>query len=357
MLCPSQAHLLACGVGCARSKVLLYGRPGFRIALKRPLIEWAMSRVHPSVWRKLRQLYHVVRESHREAMTGQHAAPLMVDPEHLGVTFIGHSSFLVQMAGKNLLIDPVFAKRLILLRRARRPGLRIADLPPVDAVLLTHAHMDHLNVPSLRKIVRHAKRLTGVAPEVIVPKGVGDLVEKLGFRSVTELQWWQSATLEADLPEQQIRITMTPAKHWGARMFSDTHRHFGGYVLEGGGHRVYHSGDTASFNGFREIGARLQPQVALLPIGAYFPDSYRAVHTSPEDALQAFVDLRTAATMIPMHFGTFPLGREPMGEPPTRLLAAAQRAGIADRIRVLAEGETLQLHAQADHRRVALLDR
>ena len=316
-----------------------------------------MSRVHPPVWRKLKQLYGVVRESHRTPMTGEPAEPLLVQPEQLGITFIGHSSFLIQIAGRNLLVDPVFATRLVLLRRARRPGLRIADLPPVDAVLLTHAHMDHLNIPSLRRIVRHAKRLTGVAPQAIVPRGVGDLVEKLGFRSVTELEWWQTTTLDADTPEQQVSVTMTPCKHWGARMFNDTHRHFGGYVMAGAGHSVYHSGDSAYFPGFRQIGASLQPQVALLPIGAYFPDSYRAVHTSPEEALQAFLDLRTAGTMIPMHFGTFPLGREPMSEPPVRLVAAAQQAGVADRVRVLREGETLELHAQADQRRVALLDR
>ena len=291
-------------------------------------------------------------------MTGQPVQPNLVQPEGLGITFIGHSSFLIQMAGRNILVDPVFATRLILLRRARRPGVRIADLPPIDAVLLTHAHMDHLNVPSLRRIVRHAKRLTGVAPQAIVPSGVSDLVEKLGFRSVTELEWWQSTSLEADSPEQQIQVTMTPCKHWGARMFSDTHRHYGGYVLRGGGHSLYHSGDTAYFNGFREIGRRLQPEIALLPIGAYFPDSYRAVHTSPEDALQGFFDLRTATTLIPMHFGTFPLGKEPMGEPPVRLLAAAEKAGIADRVRVLTEGETLEVqHAPAHQRRVEVLDR
>ena len=299
-----------------------------------------MSRVHPSVWRKLKQMWSVVRESHRQPLAGSPVEPNLVQPEQLGVTFIGHSSFLIQMAGRNLLIDPVFATRLILLRRARRPGVRIADLPPIDAVLLTHAHMDHLNVPSLRKIVRHAKRLTGVAPQAIVPRGVRDLVEKLGFRNVTELEWWQSTNLEADAPEQQIQVTMTPCQHWGARMFSDTHRHYGGYVLRGGGHSVYHSGDTAYFAGFREIGRQLQPEIALLPIGAYYPDSYRAVHTSPEEALQGFLDLQTATTMIPMHFGTFPLGKEPMSEPPVRLVAAAGRAGLADRVRVLAEGET-----------------
>jgi L-ascorbate metabolism protein UlaG (beta-lactamase superfamily) len=303
-------------------------------------------RPHPSVLRKLRQLWGVVRESHRTPLQGKPNPPKLVDPEQLGITFIGHSSFLVQIAGRNLLIDPVFATRLILLRRQRHPGILIDHLPPIDAVLLTHAHMDHLNLPSLRRIIRHAKKLTGVAPQAIVPAGVRDLVENLGFRSVTELEWWQSTTLDTDAEDLPVEVTMTPARHWGARMFKDTHRHFGGYVIAGAGHSVYHSGDTAYFNGFHEIGRRLQPQIALLPIGAYFPDSYRAVHTSPEEGLQAFLDLETATTMIPMHYGTFPLGREPMSEPPIRLMAAAKQAGITDRVDVLGEGETFVVKQQ-----------
>lgn len=298
---------------------------------------------HPSVLRKLRQLWNVVRESHRQPMLGKPNPPKLVDPEELGVTFIGHSSFLIQIAGRNVLVDPVFATRLILLRRARRPGVEIAHLPPIDAVLLTHAHMDHLNLPSLRQIVRHAKKLTGVAPEAIVPRGVSDLVAKVGFRKVTELEWWGKTSLEGD----DVIVTMTPAKHWGARMFSDTHRLFGGYVIEGAGHSVYHSGDTAYFNGFHEIGRRLQPEIALLPIGAYYPDSYRAVHTSPEEGLQAFLDLESATTMIPMHYGTFPLGKEPMDEPPVRLMAAAKKLGVADRVDVMSEGETFVVKTAA----------
>jgi L-ascorbate metabolism protein UlaG (beta-lactamase superfamily) len=123
-------------------------------------------------------------------------------------------------------------------------------------------------------------------------------------------------------------------------MFRDTHRGFGGYVLEASGApAIYHSGDTAYFNGFAEIGRRLHPDIALLPIGAYYPDSYRSVHTSPEEALQGFVDLR-AGTMIPMHYNTFRLGREPMREPLTRLLAAAERGGLRDQVLPLGEGET-----------------
>ena len=123
-------------------------------------------------------------------------------------------------------------------------------------------------------------------------------------------------------------------------MFKDTHRGFGGYVIESAsGPTIYHSGDTAYFGGFAEIGRRLRPEIALLPIGAYFPDSYRAVHTSPEEALQAFVDLK-ADLMIPMHYGTFRLGREPMEEPLPRLMRAAERAGVGDRVAALGEGES-----------------
>jgi L-ascorbate metabolism protein UlaG (beta-lactamase superfamily) len=124
-------------------------------------------------------------------------------------------------------------------------------------------------------------------------------------------------------------------------MFKDTHRGFGGYVIRSGNRSIYHSGDTAYFDGFAEIGRRLAPEVALLPIGAYFPDSYRSVHTSPEEAVHGFVELG-ARMMVPMHYGTFRLGREPMDEPLKRLRAEAARLGIADRVRVLEEGETLR---------------
>jgi L-ascorbate metabolism protein UlaG (beta-lactamase superfamily) len=284
---------------------------------------------------KLRQLWRLVRESHAKPLEGEPRKPAMVGAGEQAVTFIGHSSFLVQMKGLGVLIDPVFATRLILLRRQRRAGVRVKDLPAIDAVLLTHAHMDHLNRPSLRAVTRAMRRRGLRAPVVIVPNGVEDLVADLGFSRVVELRWWESAEVDG------LRVTATPARHWGARMFSDTHRGFGGYGLEAeGAEAVYHSGDTAYFDGFAEIGRRLAPKIALLPIGAYSPDSYRSVHTSPEEALQGFVDLR-AETMVPMHYNTFRLGREPMDEPLTRLQMAAARGGLLGKVRVLAEGERL----------------
>ena len=282
---------------------------------------------------KMQSLGTLVGESAFRPMTGESKKPLLVSPEELAVTFIGHSSFLVQIAGRKLLMDPVFAERLIALRRLRRPGVRIKELPAIDIVFLSHAHMDHLNRPSLRRIVAHTLKMTGRAPIAVVPWGVEDLVSDLGFARVVTLEWWQTKSISG------LEITMTPCKHWGARFFKDTHRGFGGYVIRGGGHTLYHSGDTAYFDGFAKIGERLKPEIALLPIGAYSPDSYRGVHTCPEEALQAFLDLG-ARQMIPMHYGTFRLSQEPMEEPVERLMAAARRAGVAASVCVLPEGDT-----------------
>jgi L-ascorbate metabolism protein UlaG (beta-lactamase superfamily) len=283
---------------------------------------------------KLRQLWRLVRESHAQPLAGEPIVPPVIATDETAITFIGHSSFLIQTAGRALLIDPVFATRLILLRRQRHPGVRISDLPPIDAVLLTHAHMDHLNRPSLKAVLREMRRRGLPAPIVIVPRGVEDLVHDLGFSQIEALEWWETARLT------DLTVTAVPARHWGARMFRDTHRGFGGYVLRSeSGPALYHSGDTAYFSGFKEIGVRLRPEIALLPIGAYFPDSYRAVHTSPEEALRAFVELK-ARVMIPMHYNSFRLGREPMNEPLPRLLDAATRMGVNNQVVALGEGES-----------------
>jgi L-ascorbate metabolism protein UlaG (beta-lactamase superfamily) len=313
------------------------GAPNSRFVHQQGMSALRMRR--PFVITKLGQVTRVAWESHQHPISGVSQKPISVGAGELGVMFQGHSSFLLQFGGAdgttNVLVDPVFATRLVVLRRQRKPGVRIDDLPPIDVILLTHAHMDHLNRPTLRLVVRATRRKTGRAPIAVVPNGVEDLVATLGFAEVRSLGWWQSTEAAG------LKVTLTPAKHWGARMINDTHRLFGGYVLEdASGQKVYHSGDTAYFDGFREIGRRLRPQTALLPIGAYFPDSYRAVHTSPEEALQGFVDLG-ASVMVPMHYGTFPLGREPMEEPPVRLMADAERRGLVDRVRILGEGDTL----------------
>jgi len=264
---------------------------------------------------------------------GESHKPVLVANGQMGVTFIGHASFFLQIGSENIAIDPNFARWLFVLKRLRQPGVKVRDLPPIDLVLITHAHFDHLHRPSLRALVHHTKQYRGSAPTIVVPEHVFDLVSDLGFRDVVELNWWNSYR------HRNVTITHVPSRHWGARILRDAHRGYGGYVLRDGKHSVYHAGDTAYFSGFREIGMRLSPQVALLPIGAYNPPQFRNVHTSPGDATRAFLDLNSR-WMVPMHYGTFRLSHEPMEEPLELLDEEARKAGIRDRVLVLPEGIT-----------------
>lgn len=257
--------------------------------------------------------------------TGHHKRPAFprLTKGNAALTWIGHASFLVQFTDLNVLIDPNFANWLFLLKRIKRTGLKIDDLPPIDLVLLTHAHFDHFHKPTLRRLP---------APKIgVMPWGVGDLARGLGFERIIELQVWESFT-HADWT-----VTLTPCKHWGARTLRDEHRGYGGFILAHQGRTVYHAGDSAYFDGFQEIGRRFAPEIALLPIGAYYPDSFRNVHMGPDEAIRVFFDLR-AKWLIPMHFGAFKLSFEDLEEPPRWLEALAHEHGLKDQIKILEEG-------------------
>src|SRR4051812_1431707 len=179
-----------------------------------------------TIRRKAKQFGTLVKHSALTKRTGVTRKPEIAKPSQLGVTFIGHSSFLIQVGGKNFVVDPNFAKWLFVLKRLRRPGLRIADLSPIDAVLVTHAHFDHLHRPSLRAIARSTFRKTGKRPAIIVSRNMKDLVFDLGFSEVIELDWWETTKIG------NVEVTATPANHWGARIIRDMHRGFGGFVLK-----------------------------------------------------------------------------------------------------------------------------
>jgi len=279
------------------------------------------------------QFGHLVRHSAVTPLSGETHHPRFAVNGELAVTFIGHASFFVQIGGRSVLIDPNFARWLFVLKRLRRPGLRVRDLPPIDLVLVSHAHFDHLHRPSLRAIVHQTLRERGTAPAIIVPSHVSDLVSDLGFSEIIEMDWWNNSR------QGNLSITHVPSRHWGARILKDSHRGYGGFVLKAGKHSVYHAGDTAYFAGFHEIGRRLSPELALLPIGAYNPPAFRNVHTNPADATRAFLDLN-ARWMVPMHYGTFRLSHEPMDEPLQLLEKEARAAGISDRVVVMEEGVT-----------------
>ena len=288
---------------------------------------------NPALRRRARQFGRLVRRSVVTPRTGEIHRPALVTNGELGLTFIGHASFFVQIGGLNVLIDPNFARWLFVLKRLRQPGIYVRDLPAIDLVLVTHAHFDHLHRPSLRAIVQQTRRQRSAPPSIIVPHHVFDLVSDLGFEDVIEVDWWNSYR------HRDVTVTHVPSRHWGARIIKDSHRGYGGYVLRSGKHSVYHAGDTAYFAGFREIGQRLCPELALLPIGAYNPPSFRNVHANPADATRAFLDLN-ARWMVPMHYGTFRLSHEPMDEPLQLLEKEAAAAGVRDRVLVLQEGVT-----------------
>jgi L-ascorbate metabolism protein UlaG (beta-lactamase superfamily) len=288
---------------------------------------------NPVLRKRAQQFGRLVRRSAVTPRIGQTHKPKLVNNGDLGVTFIGHASFFVQIGGQNVLIDPNFARWLFVLKRLRQPGVQVRDLPPIDLVLVTHAHFDHLHRPSLRAIVQQTRRLRGRPPIIVVPNQVFDLVSDLGFDDVVELDWWNSYR------HRGLTVTHVPSRHWGARILKDSHRGYGGYVLRDREHSIYHAGDTAYFPGFREIGERLAPELALLPIGAYNPPSFRNVHASPADATRAFLDLKSR-WMVPMHYGTFRLSHEPMEEPLQLLQQEAKAAGIESRVIVLEEGVT-----------------
>jgi L-ascorbate metabolism protein UlaG (beta-lactamase superfamily) len=244
----------------------------------------------------------------------------------VALTWIGHASFLIGFNDLNVLVDPNFANWLILLKRVRRAGLRIEHLPPIDLVLLSHAHRDHFHKPSLRRLA---------SPRIaVMPWGVGELTRDLDFERVIELDWWETFT------HRDWHVTLVPSKHWGARTLRDHHRGYGGFVLEHQGRRIYHAGDSAYFEGFREIGRHFAPELALLPIGAYHPEGLRNVHMGPDEAVRAFKDLR-AKWLVPMHYGTFKLSFEDLEEPPRRLRELGRQEKITRQIRFLDEGRPL----------------
>jgi L-ascorbate metabolism protein UlaG (beta-lactamase superfamily) len=247
--------------------------------------------------------------------------------EGFRLTWLGHASWLLQVAGCSLLIDPVLSERISgVIRRNVAPGLRVEQLPPIDGCLVTHNHYDHLDLPTLKK----------VGAPVWAGQGTAKLLRNAGL-AAHEMEWWSSARIGS------ATAHFVPSQHWSRRgLFDMNEMLWGGFVVEGDGARVYHSGDTAYFPGFIEIGQRFRNLgAAMLPIGAYDPPWFmESQHMNPEQATQAFLDLG-AKDFLAMHWGTFKLTDEPLNEPPQRLKTEWQRLGIAfARLHILPVGGT-----------------
>ncbi|MFD7071013.1 MBL fold metallo-hydrolase [Streptomyces sp. NPDC059913] len=233
------------------------------------------------------------------------------------VTWAGHAGWIVRTGGLTVLTDPVWSRRILGTPARITPvGVRWEDLPPVDAVVISHNHYDHLDAPTLRRLPRDTP--------LLVPAGLGRWCRRRRFTHVTELDWWEAVELGG------VRFDFVPAHHWSRRTLTDTCRSlWGGWIIGApGGRRVHFAGDTGYGHWFTEIGRR-HPGIdlTLLPIGAYEPRWWLGdVHLDPEEAVLAYRDLGARA-MAPMHWATFLLSAEPVLEPLTRLRTAWERAG------------------------------
>ena len=265
--------------------------------------------------------------------------PPSLDGAAASVTFIGHSTMLIQTPAGNILTDPMYSQRAGPLnfvgpRRVRQPAVRFDDLPPISTVLLSHNHYDHCDLRTLRMLARRFD------PVVVTPLGNSPLVRSAGIRRIEERDWWQEATIPP------FAITLTPAHHFSARTPFDRNRAlWSGFVLAAGGVRIFFAGDTAYAPFFTEIRRRLGPiDLALLPIGAYEPRWFmRVVHMNPAEAVQAHLDLESPLS-IGMHFGTFQLTTEGIDEPLRALEEACRARDVTpQQFRTLRFGESATL--------------
>jgi N-acyl-phosphatidylethanolamine-hydrolysing phospholipase D len=287
----------------------------------------------------LRRAYHsfAAREG-RAAGVGNDGAFLRENARHSvpTVTWIGHATVLVQMDHVSLLSDPIWSERaspvgFVGPRRLLAPGVALEDLPPIDAVLVSHNHYDHLDLGSLAALARRDPRT-----RFLVPLGNAALLREAGVERVEELDWGESTDVRG------VAVHCLPAQHWSQRGLTDKNRAlWASWAAVGPGRRFYFAGDSGYFDGFAKIGAALGPfDLAAIPIAAYEPDAMmRQAHLDPEQAERAGRDVR-ARRVLGIHWGTFDLADEPQDEPPRRFLDAAAAAGAPESAWILPVGET-----------------
>jgi len=263
------------------------------------------------------------------------------DPSRIQLTWIGHSSFLIQHQGRNVLTDPIFGDCLtpvpgLRMRRCTPPGLLFEQLPPIHDVLISHCHYDHLDAPTITRL--------GVLSSVThfwVPSGLGDWFQRKQILRYQELAWWKSAIMDGGM-----EIHSVPAQHFAARGPFDRNRtHWCGWILQSGSRTIYFAGDTGYCPGFREIGERFGGvDLALSPIGAYRPRwLMQSMHVNPFEAVKIHQDVRSHFS-VACHWGTFRLTDEPLREPPSLLQAALREQNLSSKnFGVLSPGETIAI--------------
>ena len=284
---------------------------------------------------------------HTEADVVTPSLPENVEPGKVAATFVGHSTFLLQFAGGlNALTDPVWSERVSPVkfagpRRVRRPAVRFEDLPPIQLVLVSHGHYDHMDLATLRRLDQT------FAPEFVTGLGNREFLQGKGLRRVVELDWWDGHVTEQASGGQEWKVTFSPAQHWSNRSLTKRNTTlWGGFwlqPLQGGGPRVYFAADSGLGRNFAMVRERLgAPDLALLPIGAYEPRWFmEPQHMNPADAVKAHLALE-AKQSAGMHFGTFRLTDEGIDEPAKKLAKILQIQRIEARQFLVPKfGETL----------------
>ncbi len=248
------------------------------------------------------------------------------------ITWVGHATMLVQASGLNVLTDPVFSERASPVqfagpRRAQPPGVALADLPPIDVVVVSHNHYDHLDVHAVQALNQQAQGAT----LFIVPLGLKAWFVRHGITQVVELDWWQQHTMRG------VEFHLTPVQHWSARALGDRfHSLWGGWAVFGADFHWYFSGDTGYSQDFKDTRTHFQERspdgfdIALIAVGAYEPRWFmQNQHINPAEAVQIHRDLH-AKRSVGVHWGTFNLTDEPLDQPPKDLAAARVAQGVAD---------------------------
>ncbi|MCH2173553.1 MBL fold metallo-hydrolase [Myxococcota bacterium] len=238
------------------------------------------------------------------------------------VTWVGHATLLVQMDGVSFLTDPIWSRTASPVSgigpgRFVPPGIKFEDLPPIDFVVVSHNHYDHLDLPTLEKLARRSPDT-----RFLVPLGNAELLESRGIDRVEPLNWGESVQI------REVTVYAMPAQHWSQRGLTDRNRSlWASWAVVGPERRFYFAGDTGYFDGFRKVGDALGPfDIAAVPIGAYRPvEMMREAHMNPEEAVQAALDVGAGAA-VAIHFGTFDLATEPLDEPPIRFREAGHAA-------------------------------
>ncbi len=286
------------------------------------VFRWMMNR-RPGLWAEIEEKARTVPEKR-------------ITDKLVRITFVNHSTFLIQAYGVNIITDPIWGRRASPFswmgpKRKRPPGVALEELPPVDIILLSHNHYDHLDIKTLKYIKAKFN------PLVITALGVPRFLVKHGFRRYEELDWWENTVIS-----DQLKITSVPAQHFSGRgMFDKDNTLWCGFVIDFPSYKIYFAGDTGYGNFIKEIGEKCGPfRVSLLPIGAYIPQWFmQPIHTSPEEAVKIHMDSKSVNS-IATHFGTFPLADDGMNQPTEDLAQARLKYGIsADAFIFLKEGD------------------